>query len=145
MTNPFSNVTKCLDSRTSWGWTDSAGLGHKAASGKAWAPDSGRVRAHHRPPPGHWTLSERTSAGEPGVCICVHEELHLEQVSHLLGVEGQDPFEEHHVCGVDGNRLLLPVNHRTDDGPGQWGGWEEGKRNPEQLSGSLGLSDSKQG
>lgn len=60
----------------------------------------------------------RTSAGEPGVRICVHEKLHLEQVSYLLGVEGQDPFEQHHVRGVDSDRLLLPANHRAGDGLG---------------------------
>ena len=72
-------------------------------------------------------LLERTSAGEPGVRTCVHKKLHLEQVSHLLGVEGQDPFEEHHVCGVDSNCLLLPANQRVEEGLGQVGAAGEGE------------------
>lgn len=82
----------------------------------------GPVTGHRQ---GHLRLLERTSAGEPGVRICVHKKLHLEQVSHFLGVEGQDPFEEHHICGVDSNRLLLPAKHRADDGPSQVGGARE--------------------
>lgn len=82
------------------------------------APDSGRAHASHELPAicsqsGHQAgplkLTERTSARETGVCICVHKKLHLEQVSDLLGVEGQDPFEEHHIRRVDGDRLLFPA------------------------------------
>lgn len=56
---------------------------------------------------------EHTSSGKPGVRICVHKKLHLEQVSNLLGIEGQDPFEEHHVRRIDGDRLLFPAKQRS--------------------------------
>lgn len=64
----------------------------------------------------HLKPTERTSARETGVRICVHEKLHLEQVSDLLGVEGQDPFKEHHIRGVDSDRLLFPAKHRAVTG-----------------------------
>lgn len=90
---------------------------------------------------------ERTSAGEPGVRICVHKKLHLKQVSHLLGVEGQDPFEEHHVCGVDSNRLLLPAKQKAEDGLGQVGTAgkrESGVPSPGLKGGRKGLSTASQ-
>lgn len=61
----------------------------------------------------HLKLTERTSARETSVRICVHEKLHLEQVSDLLRVEGQDPFKEHHIRGVNSDRLLFPAKHRA--------------------------------
>lgn len=96
---------------------------------------------------GRRRLLERTSAGEPGVRICVHKKLHLEQVSHLLGVEGQDPFKEHHVCGVDSNRLLLPAKQRAEDGLGQVGAAgerESGVPFPGPKGGQKGLSRASQ-
>lgn len=59
-------------------------------------------------------LTERTSARQTGIRICVHEKLHLKQVSDLLGIEGQDPFEEHHIRGVDGDRLLFPAKTKRE-------------------------------
>lgn len=108
-TNPFSNVTWAAG--CPWGKADWPGLGPRGT----------------RPLMCCWQLLGRTSAGEPGVRICVHKKLHLEQVSHFLGVEGQDPFEEHHVCGVDSNRLLLPANQRAEEGLGQVGAAGEGE------------------
>lgn len=49
-----------------------------------------------------------TSAGQPSVCIRVHKQLHAEEIPHLLAVEGQDAFKEHHVSRVDSHRLLFP-------------------------------------
>lgn len=53
-----------------------------------------------------------TSAGQPGVCICVHEQLHPEEVADLLGVEGQDTLKEDHVSWVHRHGLLLPAMHK---------------------------------
>lgn len=50
-----------------------------------------------------------TSAGETGVCIRVHKQLHPEEIPDLLAVEGQDALKENHVSRVHGHCLLLPV------------------------------------
>lgn len=50
-----------------------------------------------------------TSAWQPCVCVGVHKQLHLEQVSDVLRVEHQDALKQHHVSGVHRHRLLLPA------------------------------------
>lgn len=56
------------------------------------------------------TLTDVTqhSSGEPCVCVCVHKQLHLEQVSDLLRVKHEDPLEQHHISRVHSHSLLLP-------------------------------------
>jgi len=55
-----------------------------------------------------------TSAGQPGVCICIHKELHAEEIPHLLAVEGQDALKEHHISRVDSHRFLFPSRGKEE-------------------------------
>ena len=54
-------------------------------------------------------ISLRTSPWKPCVGIRVYEQLHLEQVPDLLGVEHQNALKQHHVCWVHRDKLLLPA------------------------------------
>lgn len=51
-----------------------------------------------------------TSARQPDVGVCVHKELHVEHVTHFLGVEDQDPLEKDHVCWVNCDSVVQPGN-----------------------------------
>ena len=47
----------------------------------------------------------QNSSCQPGVCICVHKELHVEQIAQGGVVEDQDALDQDHVGGVDGGEL----------------------------------------
>lgn len=49
-----------------------------------------------------------TSSRQTSVSICVHKELHLKDVSDLLGVEYKDALEQHYIGWVQGYKLILP-------------------------------------
>lgn len=48
------------------------------------------------------------------VCVCVHKQLHLEQVPDILRVEHENALEQHHIRWVNSNSLLLSVEQKTN-------------------------------
>lgn len=55
-----------------------------------------------------------TSSGEPGICIRVHKELHLKELSDLLGVKYKDALKQHYVRWVQGHKFILPKNQQRN-------------------------------
>jgi len=58
-------------------------------------------------------VSEDTP-GETGVCIGVDEQFHVEEISDLGVVEGEDTLEQDHIRGVDRRELVRDASIRLE-------------------------------
>jgi len=54
-----------------------------------------------------------TSPGQPGIGVCVHEQLHVEQFSYLGEVKYQDALEQDHVGWVDNQNVFKVAAGKT--------------------------------
>jgi len=63
-----------------------------------------------------------TSPCQSGVTVCVHEQLHVQQISDVVVVQHQDTLQQNHVSRGHRQRLLTPTtNTRTHTRVQGWG------------------------